>query len=69
MGRYRGAGRARLSRLANAFRDRDQLVESIDRVLEWIDPDLAEMHTGHGPSVTSEPYGHVELSAQMARQT
>jgi len=49
--------------------DRPTLIESIDRVLEWIDPDLAEMHTGHGPSVTSEPYGHVELSAQMARQT
>ncbi|MFA9416954.1 MBL fold metallo-hydrolase [Natrinema sp. HArc-T2] len=49
--------------------DRPTLIESIDRVLEWIDPDLEEMHTGHGPSVTNDPYGHVELSAQMARQT
>ncbi len=49
--------------------DRGTLVESIDRVREWIDPDLAEMHTGHGPSVTTDPYDHVELSARMARQS
>lgn len=48
--------------------DRETLVESIDRVLEWIDEDLEEMHTGHGPSVTTKPYDHVELSARMARQ-
>ncbi|PGF17932.1 flavoprotein [Natrinema sp. CBA1119] len=48
--------------------DRDALIESIDRVLERIDPELEAMHTGHGPSVTSDPYDHVELSAQMARQ-
>ncbi len=48
--------------------DRDTLIESIDRVLERIDPDLEAMHTGHGPSVTNDPYDHVELSAQMARQ-
>ncbi|MCU4740278.1 MBL fold metallo-hydrolase [Halobacteria archaeon AArc-m2/3/4] len=48
--------------------DRATLVESIDRVLERIDSDLQELHTGHGPSVTNEPYGHVELAAQMARQ-
>jgi len=48
--------------------DRGQLIESIDRVLEWIDEDLAEMHTGHGPSVNRSPYEHVELSSQMARQ-
>ncbi|MDS0474689.1 MBL fold metallo-hydrolase [Natrinema sp. 1APR25-10V2] len=48
--------------------DRDTLIESIDRVLEWIDPDFEAMHTGHGPSVTNDPYDHVELSAQMARQ-
>ncbi|SIR60062.1 MBL fold metallo-hydrolase [Natronorubrum thiooxidans] len=48
--------------------DRQALIESIDRVLDVIDEELAEMHTGHGPSVSSQPYGHVELSAQMARQ-
>ncbi|QCS42460.1 MBL fold metallo-hydrolase [Natrinema versiforme] len=49
--------------------DRATLIESIDRVLERIDPELAAMHTGHGSSVTREPYDHVELSAQMARQS
>ncbi|SDJ59514.1 MBL fold metallo-hydrolase [Natronorubrum texcoconense] len=48
--------------------DREQLIESIDRLLERIDEGLAEMHTGHGPSVTNNPYDHVELSARMARQ-
>lgn len=48
--------------------DRETLIESIDRVLERIDPDLAALHTGHGPSVTADPYEHVELSARMARQ-
>lgn len=48
--------------------DRETLVESIDRVLEWIDPDLRELHVGHGPSVTNEPYGHVELASRMARR-
>ncbi|WP_254768497.1 MBL fold metallo-hydrolase [Salinilacihabitans rarus] len=49
--------------------DRETLIRSIDRVLDRIDPDLAELHTGHGPSVTTDPYGHVELAARMARQT
>ncbi|SEV83968.1 MBL fold metallo-hydrolase [Natrinema salifodinae] len=48
--------------------DRATLIESIDRVRDRIDSDLAEMHTGHGPSVTSDPDDHVELAGQMARQ-
>ena len=48
--------------------DRATLIESIDRVLDRIDEDLAAMHTGHGPSVTTDPYDHVELAARMARQ-
>ncbi len=48
--------------------DRQTLIESIDRVLERIDEDLEEMHTGHGPSVSRNPYDHVELSSQMARR-
>ena len=48
--------------------DRATLIESIDRVRERVDPDLRELHTGHGPSVTNEPYDHVELAARMARQ-
>lgn len=47
---------------------RPTLIDSIDRVLEYIDEDLAEMHTGHGPSIMNEPYSHVELSSRMARQ-
>ena len=48
--------------------DRETLIESIDRVLDRIDEDLEAMYAGHGPSVTTDPYDHVELSAQMARQ-
>jgi glyoxylase-like metal-dependent hydrolase (beta-lactamase superfamily II) len=48
--------------------DRDVLVGSIDRVLETVDPDLREMHTGHGPSVTDDPYGDIRLSARAARR-
>ncbi|WIV68670.1 MBL fold metallo-hydrolase [Natrialbaceae archaeon AArc-T1-2] len=48
--------------------DRATLVESIDRVTELIDGDLSELHVGHGPSVTNEPYDHVQLAGQMARQ-
>jgi hydroxyacylglutathione hydrolase len=48
--------------------DRRTLIESIDQLVERLSPDLAAMHTGHGPSVTTDPYDHVELSARMARQ-
>ncbi|MFB6206656.1 MAG: MBL fold metallo-hydrolase [Haloglomus sp.] len=47
--------------------DRETLIESIDRVLETVGPDLREMHTGHGPSVTDSPYEDIELSARAAR--
>ncbi|QIO22985.1 MBL fold metallo-hydrolase [Haloarcula sp. JP-L23] len=47
--------------------DRALLVESIDRVLDVVDEDLGEMHTGHGPSVTDDPYHDVELAWQAAR--
>jgi glyoxylase-like metal-dependent hydrolase (beta-lactamase superfamily II) len=47
--------------------DRDTLVASIDRVLDVVGPDLREMHTGHGPSVTDTPYEDIELSARAAR--
>jgi len=46
--------------------DRATLVDSIDRLLELLDEDLAAMHTGHGPSVTDDPRSHVELARQMA---
>jgi len=46
--------------------DRATLIESIERLLDRIDTELSEMHAGHGPSVLQDPYGHVELAAQMA---
>ena len=47
--------------------DRATLVESIDRLLDTADEDLAAMHTGHGPSITTNPYQDIELAAQAAR--
>ncbi|WP_137287013.1 MBL fold metallo-hydrolase [Halorussus salinisoli] len=47
--------------------DRDQLIESIDRVRDRVDEHLAEMYVGHGPSVTTDPYRDVELAARAAR--
>ncbi len=47
--------------------DRQQLLESIDRVRETVDDTLGELHCGHGPSVTNQPFDHVELAAQAAR--
>jgi len=49
--------------------DRALLIESIERVLEEIDEDLAALHTGHGPSVTTNPYQDVELALQAARMS
>jgi len=48
--------------------DRESLIRSIDRVRERVDPDLGALHAGHGPSVENEPYSHVELAGEMARQ-
>jgi glyoxylase-like metal-dependent hydrolase (beta-lactamase superfamily II) len=47
--------------------DRDRLLDSIRRVLETADESLEAMHTGHGPSVTADPYRDVELAYQAAR--
>ncbi|MFC7059712.1 MBL fold metallo-hydrolase [Halovenus salina] len=47
--------------------DRATLIDSIGRVLDRIDEDLAELHTGHGPSVTATPYTDVELALQAAK--
>lgn len=47
--------------------DHAALVESVDRVLELVDDNLAAMHAGHGPSVERDPYRHVEMAAQAAR--
>ena len=47
--------------------DRDRLVGSIDYVLETVAEDLAELHAGHGPSVTDEPYRDIQMAWQAAR--
>ncbi|SDJ73130.1 Glyoxylase, beta-lactamase superfamily II [Halovenus aranensis] len=47
--------------------DRTALIESVERVLGRIDETLAELHTGHGPSVTTNPYTDVELALQAAK--
>ncbi len=49
--------------------DRRQLIESIQYVLDCIDSDLEALHTGHGPSVTANPYQDVELALQAAKMS
>lgn len=46
--------------------NREVLVQSIERVLEVTD-EVSEMHTGHGPSVTTNPRQDIELALQAAR--
>jgi glyoxylase-like metal-dependent hydrolase (beta-lactamase superfamily II) len=48
--------------------DRTTLVASIERLLEEIDESLAALHTGHGPSVTDDPYTHVEHALRAAQR-
>jgi glyoxylase-like metal-dependent hydrolase (beta-lactamase superfamily II) len=47
--------------------DRETLVESIDRLLDLLSPELAEIHTGHGPSITTNPRHNVETASRAAR--
>jgi glyoxylase-like metal-dependent hydrolase (beta-lactamase superfamily II) len=47
--------------------DRDTLVASIDRLLDLVDPSLSEMHTGHGPSITTNPRHDIETASRAAR--
>lgn len=49
--------------------DRQTLIESISRLLETVSPDLEELHVGHGPSITTSPYEHIELAKQFASQS
>lgn len=48
--------------------DRQRLIESIERLLDVVDPSLGEMHVGHGPSVGRQPYEHIEMAAEAARR-
>lgn len=47
--------------------DRKTLVESIERLLDVVDETVEEMHTGHGPSVTTNPRQDIEVALQAAR--
>ncbi|WP_123537494.1 MBL fold metallo-hydrolase [Halosimplex salinum] len=47
--------------------DRDTLIDSIEYVRDTVSPELAEMHTGHGPSVTEDPYGDIEAALRAAQ--
>lgn len=48
--------------------DRATLVESINHLADRVGPDLRELHPGHGPSVTDDPRGTIELAGRMASQ-
>jgi glyoxylase-like metal-dependent hydrolase (beta-lactamase superfamily II) len=47
--------------------DRKQLVKSIKRLHSTVNDDLAVMHTGHGPSVETNPKQDIELALQAAQ--
>jgi glyoxylase-like metal-dependent hydrolase (beta-lactamase superfamily II) len=47
--------------------DRPTLVESIRRLHDTVDDDLAAMHSGHGPSVETTPKQDIELALQAAQ--
>ena len=47
--------------------DRPLLIDSVQRLLDAVDDDLAEMHVGHGPSVTTNPRQDIELALQAAQ--
>jgi glyoxylase-like metal-dependent hydrolase (beta-lactamase superfamily II) len=47
--------------------DRELLIDSVGRVLDTVAESLSAMHTGHGPSVTNNPYTDIELALQAAR--
>lgn len=48
--------------------DRSLLIESINRIAKLVEGDLSELHPGHGPSISNEPYDHITLAGQMAQQ-
>ena len=47
--------------------DRVTLVRSIERIAELLDSNLQTMHCGHGPSISDDPYSHVQMALRMAR--
>lgn len=48
--------------------DRGRLIESIEYLYATVEDDhLTALHPGHGPSVTTDPLGDIELALQAAR--
>jgi len=47
--------------------DRGALIDSIEYLREAVDASLAEMHTGHGASVTDDPLRDVDAALDAAR--
>lgn len=48
--------------------DRARLIQSIDYLLDTVEPSLTELHAGHGPSVTDDPYQDIQLARRYAKQ-
>ena len=45
---------------------REVLIESIEYVMETVEESLEAIHPGHGPSMTNDPYEHIELAHRFA---
>ncbi len=45
--------------------DHEDLIDSIERVLNHTDDSLEAMYAGHGPSVVTNPYQHVQQAARF----
>jgi glyoxylase-like metal-dependent hydrolase (beta-lactamase superfamily II) len=48
--------------------DRETLIRSIERLLNAVGSDLAALHTGHGPSVTTDPVETIRRAREAARR-
>lgn len=46
--------------------DRETLIDSIDRLRDAVGDDVSEMYVGHGPSVTRDPAGDIDLARRAA---
>jgi hydroxyacylglutathione hydrolase len=46
---------------------RPTLIDSVERVFARVDEALNELHSGHGPSVTTNPYHDIELALQASK--
>jgi len=48
--------------------DSAALIDSIERLAAAVGDDLAELHAGHGPSVSGDAHEHVTLALRTARR-